>query len=72
MNAHVLVGSKGEIAQKITEIEGEIHEAIVFVIDPETKAEPAEDIFDEMLPYMVQATAVDDSRELIYARMEGE
>jgi hypothetical protein len=32
----------------------------------------AEDIFAEMRPYMVGTHEVDDSREAIYTRMEGE
>lgn len=31
-----------------------------------------QDIFAEMRPYMVDAQDVDDSREAIYTRMEGE
>lgn len=34
MKAHVLTGSKQEIAEKVTEIEGDIREAIVFVDEP--------------------------------------
>lgn len=56
---------------------GEVFEAIVF----EDEAAPAgadaaarepEDIFGEMAPFMVDVQNVDDSREAIYTRMEGE
>ncbi len=33
---------------------------------------PAEDIFAEMRPYMVDVSHVDDSRDAIYTRMPGE
>jgi hypothetical protein len=41
--------------------------------DPVSGAGPdAEDIFAEMLPFMVGAPDVDDEREAIYTRMEGD
>lgn len=76
MKTHVLRGSKEEIAQNLIKISGEVREAIVFEEDP--AATPAagtcdsEDIFTEMRPFMVDVEDVDDSREAIYTRMEGE
>jgi hypothetical protein len=75
MSAHVLRGTKQEIADNLVRIPGEVCEAIVFVEEPATAAAPlagAEDIFAEMRPYMVDAEDVDDSRQVIYTRMEGE
>lgn len=75
MKAHVLRGSKQEIADDLVRISGEVREAIVFVEEPagavaaETAPE-AEDLFAEMQPLMVDVLDVDDSRESIYARME--
>ena len=74
MKAQVLTGSKSEIAQTVARIDGEIREAIVFIDEP-SDANPApseEDIFAEMEPFTVKAGIVDDSRESLYARMEGE
>jgi hypothetical protein len=77
MKTHVLKGSKQEIAENLVRISGEVREAIVFV-EETTPATPgiqmidACDIFAEMLPYMVDVQEVDDSRETIYSRMEGE
>lgn len=77
MKAHILRGSKQEIAESLARISGEVREAIVFEDDPASSAGTAcipngEDIFAEMLPYMVDVASVDDSREAIYSRMEGE
>ena len=77
MKAHVLKGSKQEIAEHLTRISGEVLEAIVFVEEPAVTATEAEtadakDIFAEMRPFMVDPQDVDDSREAIYTRMEGE
>lgn len=75
MKTHVLKGSKQEIAESLVRISGEVREAIVFVEEPAnaTPSPPgAEDIFAEMRPYMVDAEHVDDSREAIYTRLEGE
>lgn len=77
MKTHILKGSKQEIADSLARIHGEVREAIVFEEDPAPPAPGArrpdtEDIFAEMLPYMVDVQDVDDSREAIYTRMEGE
>jgi hypothetical protein len=75
MKAQVLTGSKVEIAESIARIEGEVREAIVFVEEPsDSTALPLleEDIFAEMEPYTVEVDDVDDSREAIYTRMNGE
>jgi hypothetical protein len=77
MKTHVLKGSKQEIAESLIRISGEVREAIVFVDEPAPAALVAyphdtEDIFAEMRPFMVDVPDVDDSREAIYSRMEGE
>ncbi len=77
MQTHVLKGSKQEIADNLVRIAGEVREAIVFVEEPAPEAPgvqtpDATDIFAEMRPFMVDVEDVDDSREAIYARMEGE
>jgi hypothetical protein len=72
MKAHVLTGSKQQIAEKVAEIDGEVHEAIVFVEEPSECNGAPTDIFAEMEPFTVRQTAVDDSRQAIYRRMEGE
>jgi hypothetical protein len=77
MKTHVLKGSKQEIADNLVRISGEVREAIVFVEEPAPAAPgvqtiDANDIFDEMLPFMVDVQVVDDSRAAIYSRMEGE
>jgi hypothetical protein len=76
MKTHVLKGSKAEIAERLVRITGEVREAIVFEdelapakLDPERETE---DIFAEMVPFMVDFQNVDDSREAIYTRMPGE
>jgi hypothetical protein len=79
MTAHVLTGSKQEIAQKVASLDGEVREAIVF-IEESADARPsggegdenAEDVFAEMEPYVVHVRDVDDSREALYTRQEGE
>ena len=55
-------------------ISGEVREAIVFdrgTGAPEGTAE-VDDIFAEMHAFMVDVQDVNDSREAIYSRMEGE
>ncbi len=77
MKTHILRGSKQEIAESLVRISGEIREAIVF----EEESAPAaseggtnlsENIFAEMGPFMVDVQDVDDSREGVYTRLEGE
>jgi hypothetical protein len=77
MQAHVLTGTKQQIAENLVQLPGEVREAIVFVEDSlptasQTRLPDAEDIFAEMRPYMVEVPDVDDSREAIYSRIEGE
>jgi hypothetical protein len=75
MTMHVLRGSKKEIAESLTRIDGEVREAIVFVDEPvqfPTNEPASEDVFAEMRPFMVDAVHVDDSREAIYSQMDGE
>ncbi len=77
MKTLVLRGSKQEIAEKLAQINGDVREAVVFVDEPLAAApEPLTfdetDLFAEMRSFMVDAPDVDDSREAIYTRMEGE
>jgi hypothetical protein len=77
MKAHILRGSKQEIVEGLARISGEVREAIVFEEEPVPAAPGASapdgaDIFAEMRPFMVDVPDVDDSREAIYTRMEGE
>ena len=77
MKTHVLRGSKQEIADHLVRIGGEVCEAIVFEDEaapsrPYPAAREPDDIFAEMSPFMVYVQTVDDSREAIYTRMEGE
>ncbi len=77
MTARVLTGTKQEIAQQLVSLEGDVREAIVFIDEPAGAAAqdvPAtvEELFAEMEPYMAHAGHVDDSREAIYTRMDGE
>jgi hypothetical protein len=81
MTTRVLTGSKQEIARKVADLEGDVRQAIVFIEEPGTTPAagtplpvPAtvEEMFAEMEPYMSQAVDVDDSREAIYERQEGE
>jgi hypothetical protein len=74
MKAQVVRGSKQEIADTVVRMDGEVHEAIVFIEDsPDvTHAAAGEDIFAEMEPFMVKAGGADDSRESLYTRQDGE
>ena len=73
MAPQVLRGSKQEIAEKIMQMPGEVHEVIVIVEDSSANNPgPCEDIFTEMEPNMVNVPDADFSREAIYTRMEGE
>jgi hypothetical protein len=55
---------------------GEVREAIVFVEEPASAVSEAETadavVFAELRPFMVDTQDVDDSREAIYTRLEGE
>ena len=71
MQAHVLRGTKRQIAESLAQIPGEVREAIVFVEEPATAAAQmpeSEDLFAEMRPYMVDVEDLDDGREAIYTR----
>ena len=61
MKAHVLTGSKGEIAESVVRINGVIREVIVFVEEPtDSDSESSvEDIFAEMEPFMVRVGGTD-------------
>jgi hypothetical protein len=74
MKAHVLTGSKSEIAEKVVRIDGAIHEVIVLVKEPSNSIPDLseEDIFAEMEPFTVKAGGADYSRQSLYARKEGE
>lgn len=77
MKTHVLKGSKQEIAERLVQIDGEVCEAIVFEHESapggaDAATHEPEDIFAEMTPFMVDAPSMDDSREAIYSRVEGE
>ena len=77
MTARILTGSKQEIAQQVASLNGEVREAIVFVEEPigaltQPVPETVEELFEEMQPHESHAADVDDSREAIYQRMEGE
>jgi hypothetical protein len=84
MKAWVLRGSKQEIAEAVARMDGEVYEAIVFVEEPAdavlsstanaTTADhgPRLDIFADMMPFTVNVDKVDDSRDVMYGRMEGE
>ena len=75
MKTHILKGSKQEIAESLVRISGEVHEAIVFEDEPAAHAtalNAREDIFAEMQPFMVDAQHVNDSREAVYSRLDGE
>jgi hypothetical protein len=82
MKTHVLTGSRAEIVEKLSHIEGEVFEAIVHVVENppvepvQSTAPPAEeeDMFAEMRPLMVDIDLdeVDFSREAIYTRYPGE
>jgi len=75
MQAHVLRGTKQQIAEDLAQMPGEVREAIVFVEEPapaEARMPDREDIFAEMRPYMVRVDDLDDAREEVYTRGEGE
>ena len=75
MQAHVLRGTKQQIAENLARMPGEVREAIVFVEEPaptDVRMSGSEDIFVEMRPYMVDVEGLDDSREAVYTRGEGE
>ena len=74
MRAHVLRGSKQEIAEGLVRLGGEVREAIVFVEEPADVSgnTATEDIFAEMEPFTVKAGGADYSRDAVYSRAEGE
>jgi hypothetical protein len=75
MVTHVLKGTKQQIARDLAQIPGEVREAIVFVEEPagpRVLTHDGEDVFAEMRPFMVDVQDMDDSREAIYTRTEGE
>jgi hypothetical protein len=73
MNAQVLRGSKQEIGKTITQMHGDVREAIVFIEEPgDTTPRADEDIFVDMQPFMVSVGGADYSRESLYGRAAGE
>jgi hypothetical protein len=77
MKPLVLKGSKKEIAEELSQISGEVREAIVFVDEPQSAAHATptsevQDIFLEMSPFMVDRAEAHDGREAIYTRVDGE
>ena len=75
MQAHVLRGTKQQLAENLAQMPGEVREAIVFVEEPaqaEARMPAGEDIFAEMRPYMMTVEDLDDTREAVYTRGEGE
>ena len=75
MQAHVLKGTKQQIAENLARMPGEVREAIIFVEEPapvEARMSGSDDIFAEMRSYMVDVEGLDDSREAVYTRGEDE
>ena len=69
MQAHVLRGTKQQIAEDLARMPGEVREAIVFVeesVPTGARMPEGEDLFAEMRPYMVDIQDLDDTREAIY------
>lgn len=64
----IIKGSKQEIVEAISQLKGEVSEAIVFFKDP---ADAGGSVFTEMAPFQADAPYVDDSRGSAYGR-EGE
>lgn len=71
MKARLLKGSKQEIAEQLIRLDGEVNEALIFIDEP-FMPNSQQDIFTEMEPFMVHQPDVDDSRDAIYSRLEGE
>ena len=87
MTVRVITGSKQQIAEQVSKLPGEVREAIVFIEDgspaplptgtppPAGAAGSAEEFFAEMRPHMSsvgESVLVDDSRQAVYERQEGE
>lgn len=77
MSAHILKGTKQEIADRLARLPGDVYEAIVFIDETSPsqagpRAGQATDLFAEMQPYMVDVPDLDDSRESIYTPANGE
>jgi hypothetical protein len=86
MTVRVITGSKQQIAEQVSKLPGEVREAIVFIDEPPAApsapgagpsaggAASVEDFFAEMEPYMVDVgeVVVNDSRDAVYERHEGE
>lgn len=74
MKVHALKGSWQDIIASVARIDGDVCEAIVFVDEPTDPAQAGSvgEFFAEMEPYMVDVPDVDDSRDAIYSRADGE
>ncbi len=76
MTTRILTGSKQEIARQITDLQGEVRQAVVYIEEPADAPLPVpatvEEMFAEMEPYMADVEKFDDSRAAIYERQEGE
>jgi hypothetical protein len=72
-STQILRGSKREIAESVTQIRGEVREAMVFVEEPSDLTEDSpQKLFAAMEPYATHAGGADYSREALYSRMEDE
>jgi hypothetical protein len=74
MKTQVLTGSKAEIAERLTQIDGDVVEVVVLLREPTDSEVPAtvDELFAEMKPFEADAGGIDYSREAIYTRMPGE
>jgi hypothetical protein len=72
MTAHLLTGSKLEIADKVAKLAGDVREAIVFINESNSIVEADGNIFAEMASFTVQQPNADDARAAIYQPLEGE
>lgn len=76
MKAVIVTGSKREIADAVSRIDGVVREAIVFVDEPRGVARngtpngSTTDLFAEMEPLTVRRGDMDDSRDSIHGRGE--
>ncbi len=66
MKAQVLKGSKEQIVERLSRIEGEVREVIVFVDEPGAAHANGHDIFAEMDAIAGRYADFDDSRESAY------
>jgi hypothetical protein len=74
MHTEILKGSRDEIAKTFAEINGQIHEVIVFVDDASDSPPQLSmsDVFAEMEPFTVHIGGAEYARQSLYNPMEGE